>query len=663
MPFTFVPLHMVNVLEKLLDFCSSLKLAICLILSLAFYLASATFYEARYGTRAVQEIIYGSKPFILLMALLSINVMAAVLVRYPWKRKQTGFIITHFGIETLLLGCLLSFRFSVDGKVSMEPGQKSEVINLNDEEVGVTMADAGGRERRHVFPVQLWSDAGYPGLAHFVAGSAGLVDLPQETRWPEGHTVDWNLGGGAKLEVLDWLPAAVGETNLKPTPDGFPAAIVHLGGSLPNGMPMDQTLPLVADAQGNGMVRPFGGTLEMDLWKARSDDEVREFLNPPPVGQLADMGRVDVYLNGKRYLIDVKQDSLGKSVQLGDSGYTAVVEDYVSHTPPPQLPENHGAAAIASEPVDPQIRFSLIGPQGPRRYLLAAWHPQFMAHLDDADQGHGMATTDDPLIWYWHPQTYVTTKEGTRGRLWLLQAPDGNLYARMFQLPTADQTTKPPFEVQVGQEMKNFWLNISFAVTQHIASGTLANEFRPAHVTAQQMDDHTRAIKVALEVDGSRQEVWVEREGVPVELNTPRGPVQLDYNFREYELGFSVGLDHAEQTNDPGSDQAAAYTSGITVLGSDTMDGPHTITMNEPITAQGLTFYQAGFANVEGTAISTLSVRHDPGWIIKYLGCAGIIGGIFTMFYMKAYFQRPAAAPAAQQKKKQSMTAAMAKSA
>jgi hypothetical protein len=628
---------MVSILDKLLDFCSSLKLAICLILSLAFYLAAATCYEARYGTRAVQDMIYSSRPFILLMAMLSINVMAAVLVRYPWKRKQTGFIITHCGIETLLLGCLLSFRYSVDGRVSLEPGQKSEVINLNDEEVGITMADAGGKERRHVYPVNLWHDAGYPGLAKFVLGSLGAIDLPPEATWTEGHTVDWSLGGGAKIQVLEWLPAAVGETVVKPSPDGFPAAIV------------DQDIPLVADGQGGGMVRPFGGTIELDLWKARSDDEVAEFVHPPAMSDLPEQGRIDVYLDGKQYSVDVTPQTMGKAQTLGTSGYAGMVNDYILHAPPPQLPENHGQDAIASEPVDPQVSFTLIGPGSMQKYLLAAWHPQFMAHLDDADMSHhGSASATDPLIWYWHPQTYFTTKEGTRGRLMLLQTPDGRLLARMFGMQTqAGQQPGQPFEITVGKELTNFWLNISLTVTQHCPSGVLSNEFRQAHVEPNQMDDHSRAIKVALDVDGSHQETWLERGDNPVELNTPRGPVQLDYGFREYELGFAVGLDHAEQTNDPGSNQAAAYTSGVTLVGSTKDDGPHTITMNEPLTVQGLTFYQAGLSQDQGFTFSTLSVRHDPGWVIKYIGCALIVGGIFTMFYMKAYFQKssPIAVP------------------
>ena len=458
------------------------------------------------------------------MALLSINVMAAVLVRYPWKRKQTGFIITHAGIEILLLGCLLSFRYSVDGKVSLQPGQKSEVIKLNDEEVGVDMADAGGKVRRHVFPVNLWKEAGYPNLAKFIAGSLHLSDLPEEARWPEGHTAVWPLGDGAKLEVLDWQPAAVPQIVLKRTPDGFPAAVVHLGGHLPNGMPMDQTINLLADGQGQGMVRPFGGTLELTLWKARSDAEVDEFLHPPKPEDLPEMGRLAIHLDGKRYTLDVKKEQLGKDAPLGDSGYKAAVEDYILHPPPPQLPENHGQAAMASEPVDPQVSLRLTGPTGVKKYLVAAWHPQFMAHLEDSDVGHhGSASAGDPLVYYSHPQAYFTTKEGTRGRLQLLQALDGKLYVRMFQLQR-DPSQKPgePFELRVGREMQNFWLNISLNVVQHAPSAVLVNEFRPAHVEPRQMDDHPRAMRVALTVDGQRQEAWLEREAGQVELTTPR---------------------------------------------------------------------------------------------------------------------------------------------
>ena len=38
---------------------------------------------------------------------------------------------------------------------------------------------------------------------------------------------------------------------------------------------------------------------------------------------------------------------------------------------------------------------------------------------------------------------------------------------------------------------------------------------------------------------------------------------------------------------------------------------------------------------------SVLTVNYDPGRGVKYLGCGLIVAGIFTMFYMRAYFFRP----------------------
>jgi hypothetical protein len=41
---------------------------------------------------------------------------------------------------------------------------------------------------------------------------------------------------------------------------------------------------------------------------------------------------------------------------------------------------------------------------------------------------------------------------------------------------------------------------------------------------------------------------------------------------------------------------------------------------------------------------SVLTVNYDPGRGLKYFGCLLIVAGIATMFYMRAYFFRPAAA-------------------
>ena len=68
----------------------------------------ATYVEDRYGTEAVHFGIYGAWWFASLMGLLGLNVLCAALIRFPWKKHQTGFVITHAGILVLLVGCLVS---------------------------------------------------------------------------------------------------------------------------------------------------------------------------------------------------------------------------------------------------------------------------------------------------------------------------------------------------------------------------------------------------------------------------------------------------------------------------------------------------------------------------------------------------------------------------
>jgi hypothetical protein len=639
---------MTLLLEKLLDFCASLKLALFVILALAFYLASATFYERQYGSRAVQEVIYGSKPFVMIMALLAINVMAAVIVRFPWKKKQTGFIITHAGIEVLLAGCLISMRASVDGRVSLVPGQKTDRIDLNDEVASVTLPDSSGKRWEHSYPLHLWKQAGYPGLAQFVGQSVGdwfgITETPDLPRWPAGEVETTQLGPGAKLEILDWLPAAKHENGIKAVANGggAPAAVVHLSGRLPNGMPMDETAALCADGIGNGMSRPFNGLLELTLWKARSQAEVDAFMHPPAIADLPERGRVSVFINDKPYTIDVKPETTGKDQPLGDSGFSAGIDEYLPH----QKNNDDAAQGLKpDDPIDPQVRIHITDSKSNRRqYLVMAWYPQVTLHMNGEDvASHGSASPDDPLMIYDHPAAYFTDRRSTRGRLHLIQGPDDKLYARIFNTQKdLSQQPMAPFAVALGKEIPAAWLNISMTVAAHVPSGALDDHYRPALVEANKLDEQMRALKVALTVDGERQEAWLARGDQPMTVQTPRGQAILQYGFDSYELPFSMQCTKAEQRNDPGSNDPAGWTTEVAIDGTGGKeDGTRVITLNNPTSVAGLLFFQSSFQQLDGGQnLTTLGVRYDPGIPLKYGGSLLIVGGIFTMFYMKAYFQK-----------------------
>jgi hypothetical protein len=497
-------------LEAVFEFCASLKLAVILILMLAAQLAAATFYEARFGGAAVQERVYGSNFFLLSMALLAINVMAAALIRYPWKRKQTGFVITHIGIEVLLLGCLISFRASVDGRVALRPGDTVNDISLRSEQIGVVL----GNGKQYVLPVSLWSEAGYPNLAMFVAKRGDI-----QIGWPVGKVLEKELADGVQLQILDWLPAAKLERTYVDDPSGAPAVEIHLAGNTPMGQPVDEKVWVHDDHKNPATQMLFGGVIEVALGKARNDAEIADFLAPA------------------------------------------------------------------------------------------------------------------------HPEQFATSDGLLRGRLHLLQSPSGRLYARMF----GKSGLKAATEVKVGQALPP-WVGIGVSITKHVPAARLQENYVPAHVAPSKMDEAMRAIRVALILDGQREEMWLARGAGAKAISTPRGTAQVSYGYDGYQLPFSFTLLDAQKTDDPGTMNAAAYMSKVAVADRAGHRTQETITMNQPMTMDGLTFYQAGFDDRLGpTPVSYLSVRRDPGWVIKYCGCGLIVGGIFTMFYMKAYFQKPVA--------------------
>jgi hypothetical protein len=104
---------------------ASLQLAVPLIAVYAGVLAWATVVESRYGTPAVHFAIYDAGWFFALNALLALNVLCAALVRVPWKRRQTGFLVTHSGILVLLAGCLATLLGGIEAQLPVFEGKAS----------------------------------------------------------------------------------------------------------------------------------------------------------------------------------------------------------------------------------------------------------------------------------------------------------------------------------------------------------------------------------------------------------------------------------------------------------------------------------------------------------------------------------------------------------
>jgi hypothetical protein len=87
-------------------------------------MACATVFESMHGTERALHEFYRSRWFEALLWLLSVNVLVAMVVRFPFSRRQIGFVLTHGAILVTLFGALVTKHWGINqGRVGIPEGQ------------------------------------------------------------------------------------------------------------------------------------------------------------------------------------------------------------------------------------------------------------------------------------------------------------------------------------------------------------------------------------------------------------------------------------------------------------------------------------------------------------------------------------------------------------
>ncbi|HLD45329.1 MAG TPA: hypothetical protein VJC18_07830 [bacterium] len=105
--------------RPLIKFLSSLKLGVFLLLALIMLAAWGTFIESRMGALYAKRFLYLSPGFVFLEALLFLNVLMAMLVRLPPRKKLCGFYLAHAGVLLLLAGAGMTGIWGLDGSLTL----------------------------------------------------------------------------------------------------------------------------------------------------------------------------------------------------------------------------------------------------------------------------------------------------------------------------------------------------------------------------------------------------------------------------------------------------------------------------------------------------------------------------------------------------------------
>jgi hypothetical protein len=656
------------------EFLASLRLAVFVIFATAAVLACATFIESGYGTEAVRFAVYGSWWFAALLGLLGVNVLAAALIRLPWKRHQTGFVITHAGILVLLVGCVQSWFGGIDAQMGVFEGRTGRIAFENTQHFELeARRDDRPDESPRIIRVPFasgpfnWRDYSSDLLPRTSVDATRLYWLP----WRLAHR-DWGTiydRDGIQLTVLDYLsdsrrtPGDPLKLRVQSARDGLP------GATEPPWEPVELAGRDASDPHGgqgrsldNRTQLPHGARIV--FWVASSQAETDAFANTSPEGKLGREGQFVFWVAGRRVVLPADAFTKRSRISLGEG--TGIEVELV------RIESRFNAAEFRVHS----------GKSQPRRMVLAADFPDLS--LQDVEGGvygaYWLETAAEPV----DPAAKGDMKQQARlPRIDILQGVDKRLHYRAWRSPTVEQSGEVPGgggRVVVFQKSK---FQTAFFVEGFRPHDQPGSNLEPvAFAKKQNSQQKTRQARVRLTVDGRSETFWLEGQAADP-LHSPPEPAQLhaqpgkgrratlSLSWDKVDVGFQLYLHKFDRRLDPGTGQASHYSSLVDLC--DLSDPPKhvqqkvLITLNEPVnfsdpaTSRSYRVYQeafrgpmkpgdplfdmlAGGTDREELYLSWLTVNYDPGRGLKYFGCLMIVAGIATMFYMKAYFFKPRAA-------------------
>jgi sugar lactone lactonase YvrE len=598
-----------------IQFFASLKLAVVLILGAAFIFALGTFIEAGYGTPAAAFGVYQTWWFNLCLLLLAINIFSAAAIRYPWKRHQTGFVVTHIGLLVLLAGAALGRIYGIDAQVFVfelgadhrayaddlkfqmsvhEPGGEPQEIVLDDFKPGIFSWVDYGNMFRFNQPGDVSASLGWKLFRAY----CGLVFSIADRTTPGDVLYDRD---GVKLEVLDYyadsrevsapmvelmhtMPSAPRVTEDGKTEEG-PVQWASFSLSVTAAPNQKEQYP-------NGLgARQLAGGGHVAFWLTGSREQVDAFLNGGPEGPLGEKGQVVLFVGGKKhhFLVDEKLEK--GPFPLEGSELEAEVIAYWPQRDIDREQSKDGrivwtGAPDAQSPEDPGVKISLHRDGQPAGELVL-----FARAPDDNIHDYQNKVFGD--YWFDPPQP---KQEGAKAppmitgggsRIDIIQSPDAKLYyrywrrsekklefARELPLGGSPETAVAGFTMPVGQQ--------KMYVKEFVPSPEPASDvFLPLPFDREKnIGVRQPAAQVRLTVDGQSEEFWIAAYiGPPEEpppLETQRHTVfgrdrfvSLIMPVDSVDIGFRTRLLQFERKLDPGTSQPSHYSSTIDILDRD----------------------------------------------------------------------------------------------
>lgn len=574
-----------NTPRSILRGVGSLWFAAVLLVLLLVAMACATVVESASGTERALVEFYHSQWFVLLLGLLGVNVLAAVVVRYPFNRRQIGFVITHVGILVTLGGALVTDYWGVRGQVGFAEGESADRFRVEGEDVLAvtnlqdqtnTSVDLVGRAFRGLRSVD------HPGAPVLTSG-----DLRVEVQryLPDSRWV-WR--------VLDDSPHAQPAVEVSLSADG-------------------RADPTWLFAKGPTTLQTGSRAFRAFYRVAADPAALQRLLNPAP-GEPTSIGLVTVELPGRTFGIPL-EDCLEQAVTLGDTGYTARVLRYLPHA----RVEDGQLVNVSDRPVNPTIEVEFVGPAGTEKRYAFAKFPEF-------ESMHRKRRIEGLKLGFVAPELEV------------IGGPNDELFARF------NSEDGPPVirELSVGVPAETPWEGLVLTVVRRFEQARPVEEIEPIEPRAE-----ARIPALLVRLAGGREasEVWVQKFS-PHRVTVDDVPYEMSYRDKTAALGFSLTLNRFHMDHYPGTGRPRSFESHVTIVDPVTGRQQHRIiSMNNPVQHAGYSLFQSSYRLAGGQRFSFLSVSRDPGLPIVYTGYVSTMVGMLVILVTRMMDRRRAARP------------------
>lgn len=566
---------------RVIHWLGSLQLALILLATIAIACAAATIAESEFSTKIAQVYIYKAPWFIVWLAVLCINLFAVTLTRWPWEKKHAGFIITHYGIITLLIGAMVGLHTGFEGNVTLHK-DKGPVRKVT--------------VNRSIIQVESPNDS-----ALYVMPFDAATVRPSEKRPRIFEVPQTNL----QIIADGFSDNLIKEEKLVPSESGAPGVMLRF--TSPR-MGQNLEMPLVLEGKAP-QERDFFGLARVVFQS--------ELPPPKPPG-----GAETQMVFGKfAPVVQGEEKASGIRIMLGADGRKITI------APPDSAAVTYLRAEVMKTPIEAGGFLVTVEDYWPDFEMVAGSpatksdqpnNPAALVRIQSAQAAEGDSK----------PTLVAAPGEG--GIRYQLQRSGATLAAGSAKAGESFSTGWADWQVEVLGYYPEAAIRTTMLPGPPLPKGeTGVPGFRAKLVAPDKKDSETR---------------WVP-SGEITSLTDGLNVVRIGYGLELRPMPFAMRLLNFEVPRYEGTETPSNFIAtvefkedgtGFTKTGTARMNHPASFpgTLFANFTGINYKFSQAEW-NPRDLGETTLQVLYDPGWLLKWFGSLAICVGIAIMFYFK----------------------------